>query len=52
MTTAIPFFKPVKYKNNLYVDGGLRQFTFRNIFKNYLAFNIKGGTCKIDNVYF
>jgi NTE family protein len=53
MTTAIPFFfKPVKYKNNLFVDGGLRGSLPLEICssKNYLAFNIKGGTCKIDNV--
>lgn len=47
MTTAIPFFfKPVKYKNNIYVDGGLRgslPFEICNS-KNYLAIKIHGST--------
>ena len=47
MTTAIAlFFKPVKYKDHLYVDGGMRG----NLpieaceSKNYLGIYIKGGT--------
>jgi NTE family protein len=46
MTTAIPFFfKPVKYNNYLYVDGGLRgHFPIEECkSKNYLGFFIKGG---------
>jgi len=46
MTTAIPFFfKPVKYKNYLYVDGGLRgHFPIEECESdNYLGIFIKGG---------
>jgi hypothetical protein len=46
MTTAIPFFfKPVKYNEFLYVDGGLRgHFPIEECkSKNYLGFFIKGG---------
>lgn len=52
MTTSIPlFFKPVKYKENLYIDGGVRGNLPLEICssKNYLALNIKGGTTKIDD---
>jgi predicted acylesterase/phospholipase RssA len=45
MTTAIPiFFKPVKYKGNLYVDGGLRgAFPIEHCSsKNYLGIFING----------
>ena len=48
MTTAIPyFFQPVKYNDNLYVDGGLRgHFPIEACDSdNYLGLNIKGGTC-------
>jgi len=46
MTTAIPFFfKPVKYKGCLYVDGGMRgHFPIEECKSdNYLGFCIKGG---------
>lgn len=46
MTTAIPyFFKPVLYKNNLYVDGGLRgNFPIEACESdNYLGIFISGG---------
>ena len=47
MTTAIPiFFKPVKYKDYLYVDGGLRgHFPIEHCkSKNYLGLFIAGGS--------
>ena len=47
MTTAIPFFfKPVKYKDNIYVDGGLRgHFPIEECkSKNYLGIFIMGGS--------
>lgn len=47
MTTAIPgFFKPVKYNDNLYVDGGLRGHFPIEVCesKNYLGLFIRGGT--------
>ena len=47
MTTAIPgFFKPVKYNNCLYVDGGLRgHFPIEACnSKDYLVLFIRGGT--------
>ena len=47
MTTAIPgFFKPVKYNDCLYVDGGLRGHFPIEVCKsdNYLGLFIKGGT--------
>jgi len=50
MTTAIPiFFKPVKYKDNLYVDGGLRgAFPIENCeSENYLGVFING-LCTIN----
>ena len=52
MTTAIPFFfKPVKYKEFLYVDGGLRgHFPIEECkSENYLGFFIKGG-CAPSNI--
>ena len=45
MTTAIPFFfKPVKYNDNLYVDGGMRgNFPLENCkSNNYLGLFIRG----------
>lgn len=51
MTTAIPlFFKPVKYKGYLYVDGGLRgHFPIEECKSdNYLGIFIKGG-CSPSN---
>ena len=47
MTTAIPgFFKPVKYNDYLYVDGGLRGHFPIEVCesKNYLGLFIRGGT--------
>lgn len=47
MTTAIPgFFKPVKYNDYLYVDGGLRGHFPIEVCKSkdYLGLFIKGGT--------
>ena len=47
MTTAIPgFFKPVKYNNYLYVDGGLRGHFPIEVCKSkdYLGLFIRGGT--------
>jgi len=47
MTTAIPlFFKPVKYNDNLYVDGGMRgHFPIEECkSENYLGFFIMGGS--------
>ena len=52
MTTAIPFFfQPVKYNDNLYVDGGLRgHFPIEACeSKCYLGLNIKGGTTNNSN---
>lgn len=52
MTTAIPyFFQPIKYFNNLYVDGGLKGHFPIEICKskNYLGLNVKGGTTNKDN---
>ena len=52
MTTAIPlFFKPVKYNENLYVDGGLRgHFPIEACkSKNYLGLFIGGGTFPKDS---
>tara|TARA_B100001248_G_C27380624_1_gene456752 strand:+ start:161 stop:988 length:828 start_codon:yes stop_codon:yes gene_type:complete len=48
MTTAIPFiFKPVKYNDNLYVDGGLKGHLPLEACTsdNYLGLNVKGGSC-------
>ena len=53
MTTAIPFiFKPVKYNDNLYVDGGLKgHLPFEACTSdNYLGLNVKGGTCNKRNI--
>jgi len=47
MTTAIPlFFKPVKYNDNLYVDGGMRgHFPIEECkSENYLGIFIMGGS--------
>ena len=52
MTTAIAFFfKPVLYKDDLYVDGGMRgSFPIENCkSSNYLGFFIKGGSFKNDS---
>lgn len=52
MTTAIPyFFQPVKYNDNLYVDGGLRGHFPIEVCDsdNYLGLNVKGGTCNNSN---
>ena len=48
MTTAIPhLFQPIKYNDNLYVDGGLKGHFPIEACKsdNYLGLNVKGGTC-------
>ena len=44
MTTAIPlFFKPIEYKGDLYVDGGLTGgYPVELVKDNYLGFNIIG----------
>jgi len=44
MTTAIPlFFRPVEYKRDLYVDGGLTGgYPIELVKDNYLGFNING----------
>lgn len=52
MTTAIPYlFKPIKYNDSLYVDGGLKgNFPIEACkSKNYLGINVKGGTCNTKN---
>ena len=52
MTTAIAlFFKPILYKDDLYVDGGMRgSFPIENCKSdNYLGFFIKGGTFPKDS---
>jgi NTE family protein len=52
MTTAIPYlFQPIKYNDNLYVDGGLKgNFPIEACnSENYLGINIKGGTCNTKN---
>ena len=53
MTTAIPlFFKPIKYNDCLYVDGGLKGNLPIEVCNsdNYLAILIKGGISKsVDN---
>jgi NTE family protein len=52
MTTAIPYmFQPVKYKDHLYVDGGLKgHFPIEACSsKNYLGLNVKGGTTNPSN---
>ena len=52
MTTAIPYlFQPIKYNDNLYVDGGLKGHFPIEACKsdNYLGLNVKGGTCKESN---
>ena len=49
MTTAIPYlFQPVKYNDNMYVDGGLKgHFPIEACNSdNYLGLNVKGGTCR------
>jgi hypothetical protein len=44
MTTCIPlFFKPIKYKNNYYVDGGiLCMMPYLKKYKNHLGIHIHG----------
>jgi NTE family protein len=52
MTTAIPYlFQPVKYDNNLYVDGGLKgHFPIEACSsKHYLGLNVRGGTTNTSN---
>lgn len=52
MTTAIPYlFQPIKYNDNLYVDGGLKGHFPIEVCKsdNYLGLNVKGGTCNTNN---
>lgn len=52
MTTAIPYlFQPIKYNDNLYVDGGLKGHFPIEACKsdNYLGLNVKGGTCNTKN---
>ena len=51
MTTAIPFFfKPIKYKDNLYVDGGLKGgFPIEECkSENYLGIFVRGGICNLN----
>ena len=53
MTTAIPgFFKPVKYNDYLYVDGGLRGHFPIEVCQseNYLGLFIRGGTVTKNEV--
>lgn len=52
MTSAIPYlFQPVKYNDNLYVDGGLKgHFPIEACkSKHYLGLNIRGGTTNREN---
>jgi len=52
MTTAIPFlFQPIKYKDYLYVDGGVKgHFPIEECQSdNYLGILIEGGTCNQTN---
>ena len=52
MTSAIPYlFQPVKYNDNLYVDGGLKgHFPIEACkSKHYLGLNVKGGTTSRSN---
>ena len=52
MTTAIPFlFQPIKYKDHLYVDGGVKgHFPIERCQSdNYLGILIEGGTCNQSN---
>ena len=52
MTTAIPFlFQPIKYKDHLYVDGGLKgHFPIEKCQSdNFLGILIEGGTCNQSN---
>ena len=52
MTTAIPYlFQPIKYNDNLYVDGGLKgHFPIEECeSKYYLGLNVKGGTTNTSN---
>ena len=52
MAIAIPFFfKPIKYKDELYVDGGLRgHFPIEACkSKNYLGLFVRGGGFKHEN---
>ena len=50
--STIPYlFQPIKYNDDLYVDGGLKgNFPIEACnFDNYLGINIKGGTCITKN---
>ena len=52
MTTAIPYlFQPVKYNDDLYVDGGLKgHFPIEACrSKHYLGLNVRGGTTSRSN---
>lgn len=52
MTTSIPYlFQPVKYNDNLYVDGGLKGHFPIEVCKSkhYLGLNVKGGTTNRSN---
>tara|TARA_E500000178_G_C17001511_1_gene745895 strand:+ start:606 stop:1433 length:828 start_codon:yes stop_codon:yes gene_type:complete len=52
MTTAIPYlFQPVKYNDNLYVDGGLKGHFPIEVCKSkhYLGLNVRGGTTNRSN---
>lgn len=52
MTSAIPYlFQPVKYNDNLYVDGGLKgHFPIEACkSKHYLGLNVMGGTTNRSN---
>lgn len=52
MTSAIPYlFQPVKYNDNLYVDGGLKgHFPIEACkSKHYLGLNVRGGTTNRSN---
>ena len=55
MTTAIPYiFQPIKYNDNLYVDGGLKGHFPIEVCEsdNYLGIRIRGGTCNPDKYDF
>ena len=52
MTTAIPYlFKPIKFNDCLYVDGGLKGNFPNEVCKSkkYLGINVKGETCHTKN---
>ena len=52
MTTCIPFlFIPIKYKDNLYLDGGIQDsFPIDNSHENYLGLLIYGGMTSMNTM--